>query len=103
MPAGHDASSLCLYIRCLNQDPLENVFAAIHQQGGNSENPTQFCRAYQKLFYKTQLQQSSGNCTENLDDILVSPKAGSNEKGTSESISDVEPFVMEESDFREHC
>ena len=99
----HEASLFFLCTRRLNQDPLENFFGAIRQQGGNSENPTpiQFCRAYRKLFYKTLLQQSSGNCTEDLDDILVSPKAGSNRKATSESISDVEPFVMEESDFRE--
>ena len=93
----HEASLLFLCTRRLNQDPLENFFGAIRQQEGNSDNPTpiQFCRAYRKLFYKTLLQQSSGNCTEEI------AQAGSDRKATSESISDVEPFVMEESDFRE--
>jgi hypothetical protein len=86
----HEASLLVLY-------PLENFFGAIRQQDGNSDNPTpiQFCRAYRKLFYKALLQQSSRNCTEEI------AQAGSNRKATSENISDVEPFVMEETDFRE--
>jgi hypothetical protein len=29
-----------LYTRRLNQDPLENFFGTIRQQGGNSDNPT---------------------------------------------------------------
>lgn len=41
-----------LCTRQLNQDPLENFFGCIRQQGGNSDSPTsqQFSRAFRKLF-----------------------------------------------------
>ena len=77
---GGSLSYLCT--RRLNQDPLENFFGSIRQQGGNSDNPTpiQFCRAYRKLFHRNLLQQSAGNCTADLDDILVSSTSCSDEK-----------------------
>ena len=58
----HQISFLCT--RQLNQDPLENFFGSIRQQGGNSDNPTpvQFRRAYQKLFHTNLLTVSSTNC-----------------------------------------
>jgi hypothetical protein len=94
-----------LYTRRLNQDCLENFFGSILQQGGNAENPTpvQFCTAFRKLFYKTILQQSSGNCAEDVDKILVPLKsAAENKKTTAEEPQPTsEPFVFEESDFRE--
>lgn len=36
-----------------------------------------------------------------LDDILITPKACSKKELASESLSQVEPFVLEKSDFRE--
>ncbi len=42
-----------LLTRRLNQDPLENFFGTVRQQGGNCDSPTpsQFCTAFKKLFY----------------------------------------------------
>ena len=59
--------------RRLNQDLLENFFGSIRQQWGNSDNPTplQFTRAFRKLFHDYSLVLSSGNCTEDLDAILL--------------------------------
>ena len=59
-----------LVTRQLNQDPLENLFGSICQQGGNSDNPTpiQFIRAYMKLFY-VDLLPVAGNC--DIDDNTV--------------------------------
>ena len=74
----HEEDSIdFLLTRRLNQDHLENFFGSIRQQGGNSDNPTplQFTRAFRKLFYDHCLVLSSGNCTEDLDAILL---AGSN-------------------------
>ena len=52
-----------LVTRQLNQDPLENFFGSIRQQGGNSDNPTpiQLIRAYRKLFHVDLLTVAS-NC-----------------------------------------
>ena len=62
-----------LATRRLNQDPLENFFGAIRQQGGNSDNPTaiQFKRAYRKLFHTNLLTIASGNCETDKDKPLV--------------------------------
>jgi hypothetical protein len=63
-----------LLTRRLNQDPLENFFGLIRQQGGNSDNPIpqQFCRAFRTLFFDNFLTPlSTGNCAEDLDNILV--------------------------------
>ena len=79
-----------LLTRRLNSDPIENLFRAIRQQGGNSDNPTpvKFTRAFRKLFFSSFLEFSTGNCDQDLDTVigqfskdksnmpvLVSPKA----------------------------
>ena len=63
-----------LLTRRLNQDPLENFFGLIRQQGGNCDNPTplQFTRAFRKLFVDNFLTPLlSGNCAEDFDAYLV--------------------------------
>ena len=52
-----------LVTRQLNQDPWENFFGSICQQGGNSDNPTpiHFFRAYRKLFH-IDLLPVAGSC-----------------------------------------
>eukprot|EP00112_Aurelia_sp_Birch-Aquarium-sp1_P011589 Seg2434.2 transcript_id=Seg2434.2/GoldUCD/mRNA.D3Y31 product="Transposable element P transposase" protein_id=Seg2434.2/GoldUCD/D3Y31 len=67
-----DAASF-LVTRQMNQDPLENFFGAIRQQGGNSGNPipVQFKSAYKKLFPANVLTVSSGNCGEDMDNSLT--------------------------------
>ena len=69
----NDHSFKFLLTRRLNQDPLENFFGSVRQQGGNSDNPTpaQFCRAFKKLFYDNFLVSSLGNCTADIDRMLV--------------------------------
>ena len=62
-----------LCTRRLNQDPLENVFRCIRQQGGNCDTPTpvQFTRAFRKLFFDNFLSPSNGNCTADVDKMLA--------------------------------
>ena len=62
-----------LMTKRLNQDPLENFFGSIRQQGGNSNNRTllQFTRTFRKLFYDHCRVFSSGNCREDLDSFLL--------------------------------
>jgi hypothetical protein len=62
-----------LLTRRLNRDPIENLFGAIRQQGGNSDNPTpvQFTRAFRKLFFSSFLESSTGNCDQDLDTLLA--------------------------------
>lgn len=63
-----------IFTRRLNQDPLENFFGAIRQQGGNCRDPTpiQFRRAFSKLFITNMLKSSpSSNCQEDLCDLLL--------------------------------
>ncbi len=62
-----------LLTRRLNTDPIENLFGAIRQQGGNSDNPTtvQFCRSFRKLFFSSFLDSSTGNCDRDLDTLLA--------------------------------
>jgi hypothetical protein len=89
-----------LCTRRLNQDPLENSFGAIHQQGGNSENPTplQFTRAYQKLFFNSYLlPTSTGNCAADLDALLVSCKAATSTANPWQETSWPAPFTVTES------
>ena len=88
----HDKESIeFLMTRRLNQDPVENFFGLIRQQGGNSDSPSplQFARAFRKLFYDHCLVLSSGNCAKDLDVILL---AGSKfEKATKPlDVQDVE-------------
>ena len=67
-----DGTVSYLVTRQLNQDPLENFFGSIRQQGGNSDNPTpiQFKRAYRKLFHTNLFRISTGNCKEDADQPL---------------------------------
>ena len=62
-----------LVTRQLNQDPLENFFGSIRQQGGNSDNPTpiQFKSAYRKLFHTNLLTVSSANCEHDENEPLA--------------------------------
>ena len=62
-----------LLTRRLNTDPIENFFGSIRQQGGNSDNPTpiQFTRAFRKLFFSSFLNSSTGNCADDLDNLLA--------------------------------
>ena len=57
----------------MNQDPLENFFGVVRQQGGNSDNPTpaQFGTAFKKLFYDNFLVSSAGNCNADFNLMLV--------------------------------
>ena len=57
----------------------------IPSAGGNALNstPVQFCRAFQKLVYKTMLKQSSCNCTEDDDKILVPLRSAAEKKKTT--------------------
>ena len=65
-----------LVTRQLNQDPLENFFGSIRQQGGNSDNPTpiQVRRAYRKLFHTNLLTVASSNCEQD-DDVPLATLA----------------------------
>ena len=68
----NDGQASYLLARQLNQDPLENFFGSIRQQGGNSDNPTpvQFKRAYRKLFHCNLLKIASRNCEADDDKPL---------------------------------
>ncbi len=91
--------------RRLNQDPLENFFGSIRQQGGNANNPTpiQFRQAFRKLFYKHFLEQSSGNCAEDVDEILMQLHPPPKNKSLDENQPPAQdqPFVVDESDYRD--
>ena len=95
-----------LCTRRLNQDPLENFFGCIRQQGGNSDNPTpvQFTRAFRKLFFDNFLSPSTGNCIEDLDSILVGSavSAKKNDEAclNAEESNVAEAFIIDESDYR---
>ena len=68
-----DLSVTSICTRCLNQDPLENHFEKIRQQGGNCDTPTpvQFARALRTVFYQTYLSPSNGNCATDFNSILA--------------------------------
>ena len=78
-----------LFISRLNQDPLENFFESVRQQGGNSDSPTplQFYRSFKKLFYDNFLTSSLGNCTADLDRVLVGAAFNNESSTLDESIS----------------
>ena len=83
-----------LLTRRLNQDPLENFFGSIRQQGGNADNPTplQFTRTFKKLFYDNFLITiSTGNCTADFDSILAGSTCQPKSKKTSSSKKILEP------------
>ena len=103
----HERESIeFLMKRRLNQDPLKTFFGSICQQGGNSDNPSplQFTRAFRKLFYEHCLVLSSGNCTEDIDAILL---AGSKfEKASKPLVENVEdgsataPLEVDVTDYK---
>ena len=101
----HEHESLSfLLTRRLNQDPLENFFGTIRQQGGNADNPTplQFTRAFRKLFYDNYLL-SSGNCANDFDCSLVgapsSTKTIKNSSGEKQNEQS-KPFLVDDTDFK---
>ena len=92
-----------LLTRRLNQDPLENFFGLIRQQGGNCDNPSpqQFCRAFRTLFFNNFLTPlSSGNCAKDLDKILIGSSATTQLGHTANNNSPTTPFSINESDFK---
>jgi hypothetical protein len=96
------AKFLCT--RRLNQDPLENFFGCIRQQGGNCDTPTplQFKRAFRKLFFDNYLLHTNGNCSADVDAILVGYKTtGKNVPDDIEEEHEVsQPFQVNESDYQ---
>ena len=92
-----------LLTRRLNQDPLENFFGTIRQQGGNADNPTplQFTRAFKKLalFYHY-LILPRGNCSEDFDSILVG--MDNQESGKAKEIPQAEStrFDVDVTDYK---
>ena len=88
-------------LKCMKA--LRNFFGEIRQQGGNSDNPiaVQFGSAFPKLFFRTLLQHSTGNCAEDLDHILIPLKSSSKKKTPTEPITDDRSEVFEESNYRE--
>jgi hypothetical protein len=93
-----------LCTRRLNQDPLENFFGCIRQQGGNCDTPTpiQFTRAFRKLFYDNYLSPSNTNCAADLDAMLVRCKdtRKTTEPAASNEIATTVPFQIEEVDYQ---
>jgi hypothetical protein len=82
-----------LLTRRLNQDPLENFFGTVRQQGGNSDNPTpgQFRTAFKKLFYDNFLVSSAGNCNADFNSMLV----GAPSQNVLSSLSKTVPKAVE--------
>ena len=91
-----------LCTRRLNQDSLENFFGAVRQRGGNADNPTplQFTRAFKKLFYENYLDFSTGNCTDDLDRILVGEPKKANPLSAKTDEMQPCPFVIDETDYK---
>ena len=95
------------FLHRLNQDPLENYFSSMRQQGGNSDNPIplQFCRGFQKLFYANIVNHSLGNCLQDLDFTLVNsnPKpTSSSTKASPKPSPEPAPFEVEDMDYQLH-
>ncbi len=82
-----------LLTRHLNQDPLENFFGTVRQQGSNSDSPTpsQFCTALKKLFYDNFLVSSAGNCNTDFNSMLV----GAPSRNVLSSLSKTIPKAVE--------
>ena len=92
-----------LMTRRLNQDPLENFFGLIRQQGGNSDNPTpyQFMKAFRKLFFDNYLSPlPSFNCSADSDTFLmaVEDQNSLSDPGTHK-ITTNRP-IIEEKDYK---
>ena len=84
-----DLSVTSLCTKRLNQDPLENHFGEIRQQGGNSDTPTpiQFARSFRTVFYQTYLSPSNGNCAQDFDSILAT--VGTNYQNFVDDSADI--------------
>lgn len=69
----NEAGVRFLFTRRLNQDALENFFGCVRQQSGNADNPTpiQFVRSFRKLFSVSVIGNGTGNCTADLDELLL--------------------------------
>jgi hypothetical protein len=94
-----------LCTRRLNQDPLENFSGSIRQQGGNCGNPTpiQFTRSFRKLFFDKYLLVSNGNCSADLDNILIgcSQIKKTQDQGTDEEeLHSPKPFEVQALDYQ---
>ena len=91
-----------LCTRRLNQDSLENFFGAVRQRGGNADNPTplQFTQAFKKLFYENYHDFSTGNCTDDLDSILVGEPKKANPLSAKTDEMQPCPFVIDETDYK---
>lgn len=88
-----------LSLRNLNQDPIENLFCIIRQQGGQNTNPTpsQFISAMKASivnnFVSSKDKKKSKNCEDDNDDLLsdlrsfIAPGIES-KVGTTDSLND---------------
>lgn len=93
-----------LLTRRLNQDCLENFFGCIRQQSGNAINPTptQFIKAFEKLFYLKLLQSKNTNCQEDLTSMLVCFSDFQENKPLTASLAvaqTTQSFHVEECDY----
>eukprot|EP00795_Rhopilema_esculentum_P011123 gene11123-20003_t len=98
----HNEAVSFLVTRQLNQDPLENLFGSIRQQGGNADNPTpiQFKRAYRKLFHTNLLSVVTGNCEPDNNEPLtkLASLEGIATPLTNELLS-IAPLKLKATDF----
>ncbi len=94
-----------LCTRHLNQDPLENFFGCIRQQGGNCDTPTaiQFTRAFRKLFFDNYLSPTNTNCAADVDAMLVGFDATTTMNTTETNEVPAEPFQVDEADYQVPC
>eukprot|EP00794_Sanderia_malayensis_P008345 gene8345-9246_t len=90
-----------LLTRQLNQDPLENFFGCIRQQGGCSDNPTpvQFIQAYRKLFHTNLLSVVSGNCEQDKDVLMVTLQGLGQRKNIFETVVPTKPIQIISTDY----
>ena len=99
----NECSMKFLLSRRLNQDPLENFFGTIRQQGGNNDSPTpfQFTRAFRKLFFDNYLSpMSTGNCAPDFDVILASSKNLKSIGTPTSPISTTQTSTENDSDYK---
>jgi hypothetical protein len=99
-----ESTTTFLRTRRLNQDPLENFFGTIRQKGGNCDTSTtvQFSRAFRQLFYDNYLSPLNGNCSADLDAILVGQKATAEKKDPPKQQDvAIESFDFHEADYQQ--
>ena len=84
-----DVSVTSLCTKRLNQDPLENYFGEIRQQGGNCDAPIpiRFARSFRTVFYQTYLSPANGNCAQDFDCILAT--VGTNYQNFVDDSADI--------------